>query len=518
MEKIKLIIVDDELTSRNLLKGFLQNEAIYEVVEDFRTGQHALEWLRHHSVDIVLCDMQMPEMSGVEFMRSIHIIKEYLPVIVISGFDDFNYVRGSLINGAANYLLKHELTKEHLLEVLDQVREKYKITSQSSGSYHKRGHCIYDITEFSAPSITQLVQSGEIEFSVNNVMTVAISPDYKTIPETNILEYRSDICKAVIDIINQILGSHHNYLIYVTPKQHLLLLISFAHTHSTSEIMSIVNNLARRIQRQTVRMLDTTITLITGEIHSTVDGAIQQALQLDGMLADKLYLGGNRLEYSVVTRKLVYSPAQIDINMLKQLEFELSHGMPDCIETIHEIVEHIQQTRYPHAVVIELCRKILGLFVATGMIDDVNAQQMQLRFKSYEEFDQYRTELLGLTNQAIQRMEGQRQYSQQISSVVDYIRKNYANDISLESCAEIIHCSYTYLSREFKKETGLRFVAFLNLQRVNKAKSLLIRHQLSMKVIGEAAGFRNYNYFFKVFKEVEGTTPTEYLAKKWSDT
>ena len=123
MSKIKLILVDDELTSRNTIKNFLMNNKEYEVVADFSDGKSALDWLRKNDADILLCDMQMPEMNGVELMRLVHLINEFMPVIAISGFDNFDFVRGSLINGAANYLLKHELTKEGLLDVLNQVRD-----------------------------------------------------------------------------------------------------------------------------------------------------------------------------------------------------------------------------------------------------------------------------------------------------------------------------------------------------------------------------------------------------------
>ena len=122
MEKIKLAIIDDELISRNMIKKLIQDHGQYEVVADFADGKSAVEWLRCNEIDILLCDMQMPEMNGVDLLRIIHVIQEYLPVIVISGFDNFDYVRGSLVNGAANYLLKHELTRESLLQVLEQVR------------------------------------------------------------------------------------------------------------------------------------------------------------------------------------------------------------------------------------------------------------------------------------------------------------------------------------------------------------------------------------------------------------
>ncbi len=80
-------------------------------------------------------------------------------------------------------------------------------------------------------------------------------------------------------------------------------------------------------------------------------------------------------------------------------------------------------------------------------------------------------------------------------------------------CAAQLDSSYTHLSRAFKQETGMRFVEYLNRQRVSKAESLLIRGEVPMKEIVERSGFRNYNYFFKVFKEITGMKPGEFVAK-----
>ena len=74
MSKIKIAVVDDELTSRNTLKGYLENNTEYEIVADFQSGKSALEWLRKNSVDILLCDMKMPELNGVELMWNIHVV------------------------------------------------------------------------------------------------------------------------------------------------------------------------------------------------------------------------------------------------------------------------------------------------------------------------------------------------------------------------------------------------------------------------------------------------------------
>ena len=139
--------------------------------------------------------------------------------------------------------------------------------------------------------------------------------------------------------------------------------------------------------------------------------------------------------------------------------------------------------------------------------------------REFEEYEQFRSEILEQLHKSIQsfRSERKQQYSALVGQIIEYIEQNIASDISLEKCAELVGSSYTYLSREFKKETGMRFVEFLNHQRVNQAKSLLIRGDMSMKEIVEMSGFRNYNYFFKVFKEIEGMTPSEFTAKNQSN-
>ena len=74
MATIKLALVDDELMSRNTIKKYLEGNGTYEIAADFQNGKMALEWLRKNSIDILLCDMQMPEMDGVELMRNVHIL------------------------------------------------------------------------------------------------------------------------------------------------------------------------------------------------------------------------------------------------------------------------------------------------------------------------------------------------------------------------------------------------------------------------------------------------------------
>ncbi len=516
MGLIKVAIVDDELTSRNTIKKYLEHNQVYEVAADFPNGKSALEWLRKNSVDILLCDIQMPDMNGVELMRHVHIIYEYLPIVAISGFDDFNYVRGSLVNGAANYLLKHELTEKQLVEVLDQVREKYRIIPAGKPVCHKKGYCIFNEEGFSEEQIKELVDREEIDFQCSNLMPVAVSPDYKFMNGVNPSEYKQDVSRAIIDMLNQMLGDKYQYLIYVTKKKHLLVLISFSEERSNLFMINTLSNLVRRLQQQIIRMLDITVSIITGEVQQELKQAIQAATALDVLLEDKLYLGGNRIVSSVTAKKLKHSNREIPDNLWAQLEFEIKNNMAGCMEPLQDILDWMEKERTEREIVVRSCKKIVSQLKEEGLLEEPEKNQMVTRMKEYEEYEQFRDEILELVSMIIRKSQRSRkeEYSPVITRVIEYVNENYTKDISLEKCAEITESSYTYLSREFKRETGMRFVEFLNRKRVNKAKSLLIRENISMKQIVEMSGFRNYNYFFKVFKEIEGITPREYLAKK----
>lgn len=514
MEKIKLALVDDEMTSRNAVKKILEGNDTYEVAADFQNGKTALEWLRKNSIDILLCDMQMPEMDGVELMRLVHIIDEYLPVIAISGFDDFNYVRGSLINGAANYLLKHEITQEKLLYVLDQVRERYRIIPAGREIRSQRGYCMYDRAEFRKENLRKLCKEGKIHFHCHNVIPIAISPDYKFPEGVNIAEYKQDISKAVIDMLNQMLGVEYEYVIYVSRRQHVFLLISFPGERSTLFMLNTMTNLTGRLQRQILRMLDITVTLASGEIHRDIRQALEETEYLEGLLQDKLYLGGSRIISAAMAKRLEYSREEITESLWEQFRFELEHQMEGSGDTLCELLDVMEKERFEYEKMLWTCKEIVKLLKRYGFADERDADRMLESMKEYEEYGYLRTEITELFRRRMYQSRKRRgeKYSPQIEQAVAYIHKNFTEDISLEQCAEVTGVSYTYLSREFKKETGMRFVEFLNRQRVNRAKSLLVRKDISVKKVAELSGFRNYNYFFKVFKEVEGVTPSEFLS------
>lgn len=144
--------------------------------------------------------------------------------------------------------------------------------------------------------------------------------------------------------------------------------------------------------------------------------------------------------------------------------------------------------------------------------NEIDKHIAKINFHDYEFIQQFENMFMNFIDNFIRNIKSKTYpaYSTVVVRSIFYIENHYKEAISLESCAEEVGISYAHLSRIFKKETAFSFSEYLNRFRVSKAKMLLAERKLAIKQIVEEAGFTNYNYFFRVFKDIEGITPVEY--------
>ena len=110
----------------------------------------------------------------------------------------------------------------------------------------------------------------------------------------------------------------------------------------------------------------------------------------------------------------------------------------------------------------------------------------------------------------LHRMKCRGSYSEMTHKAMEYIQRNYMRDISLQDAADVVGVSGSYMSRLFKEECGRGFTEYLNHVRIEHAKQFIEYGDRKLKEIISQVGFKHYNYFFKVFKELTGMTPLEY--------
>jgi len=113
------------------------------------------------------------------------------------------------------------------------------------------------------------------------------------------------------------------------------------------------------------------------------------------------------------------------------------------------------------------------------------------------------------------RMENGNQMSRNVEKIIHYIHENYALDLSLDQVAEHVYLHPNYISSLFRKETGITFIHYLHLYRIQKAKQLINKHQeMPLQQISEKVGYENVRHFFSIFKKHCGVTPGDYRASK----
>ncbi len=125
----RLIVVDDDVDAVNSLsKNFPWEQSGFSLVGTFQDGESALEWLKEHTVDLILCDIKMPNMNGLELARRAHAMRRPEKIIFVSGYKDFEYARKALEYGVSNYCIK-PVTFGEMRETIQKVLKELERTN-----------------------------------------------------------------------------------------------------------------------------------------------------------------------------------------------------------------------------------------------------------------------------------------------------------------------------------------------------------------------------------------------------
>ena len=198
----KVMLVDDEYMILEGLKQIIPWEELgFEIVKTAKRGQAALEYLQENSIDLLITDVTMPKMSGIDLVREVRQFQPNLAVLILSGYQEFDYVRQGMELGVKGYLLK-PINKEELEEKVQQIKvelsEQEKLVSQK---------------EFYYETMIQKWLNDEINedefFSFVDELNVSVSPTYSVMIINLEKEATYGIFNLVIDIWILVLNSQH---------------------------------------------------------------------------------------------------------------------------------------------------------------------------------------------------------------------------------------------------------------------------------------------------------------------
>jgi two-component system response regulator YesN len=540
----KLILAEDEEDVREGIISQIDWEKYgFEVVDQAENGREAAESIDRLLPDVVVTDIQMPFMNGLQLAEWIRSRHPNTKIIILTGFDEFEYAQRAIKLQIDEYILK-PFSSQELVDVLLKVKatieaeiaekenvfvlsEHYRkslpvLREQFLSSLVSRRLTLTEIEEKSAEYGIllngQLFQSSVISVDYIRREGSSKTQDGRPVSLRDTGDRNLQLF-AVLNIAEEICLKHDFGKVFIHRDDVVLLSVSpeKEETEITGKTLAVLEEIRQNVQR----FLKLTVTSGAGTVcHSPalLFNSFGDALQA---LDYRLILGNNRviwiedvesrsmqmLDYDELTQQ----------SLIRTIKLGTVQELTDVVDGLFAGLDIAQVSTQDYQIfLLEIITSILRVAKEAGSetaelfgsglssLTDMN------KFNNVEEAKQWIINLCTRIMDSI-ALERQSSYKQLIDQAKEYIRSHYGeSDISIGKVCSHLHISTGYFSSIFKKEMKMTFVSYLLQIRLEAAKELLRSTELKAFEIAEKIGFADPNYFSFCFRKKYGFSPKEY--------
>lgn len=500
---IKVLFVDDEILAMEYLKGMIDWEANgFTVVGLALTGKKALEIFDREKPQVVISDIKMSGMDGLELTRELKKRNPEAAVLLLSAYRDFEYAKKGIEYGVTNYLLKHELCEEKLLEELEKIRGKLAQGKRRKDIYQKyfAKQLIYHQTELSAEEEKELGNRFSLMLLQKNSLFrggVFVEQEWTGEEKKGILEKLESSGEGVVYLAEEQLNAGH-----------LVILYRIENMTSQYEVISSIERTARSLGDCLAELCGGTFNLIyseeirRGEI-STVFQKMSRLVRGSAFWRPDGIYCMSRLPEPEEEEKISWNDKAGE---LKRMIREGDGRLEDYIGYLFDL------TRLPRQNLRAL-RELV--YVLENLLREVESQEGvvceygECGGCKIGDIQKYYAACAVTLADAIRAGEN-RKYSRLVQDIIRYIRKNYEKNLSLEALGTEFGMNGVYLGQMFKKETGVTFLKYVTNYRMEEAKRLLLEGSRNVSEVAELTGYPNSRYFSQIFLKNVGVSPQEY--------
>lgn len=524
-----LLVDDEEEVIQVIMKKIDWEEIGFSVIGYAGNGVRALEMIEESQPDVVMTDIKMPYMNGIELSE--HIRREYpaTKILIFTGFDEFEYAKEAIRMGVEEYLLK-PVSSAELTNVFAQIKLKLD----------------QEISEKRNVAVLQEYYMESLPFLQANFYTTLIEGKIR---EEEIPKYLSDyqisldgpyFCCLVIHTSASRVPEDMNFLLLSTAVQKQVQerigkkwqAKSFSYMEDTVLIIQLKNEneLAEvtdecdRFCKYAQRIIGAVVTVGIGQLCGSLMEFSKSYSGAREAVSYRALYGATR---AINIQEIAPQEAeQIDYtddtelsNLFKKVRFgseeDVKEAVHKCMESMFPAVKSLL---WHHVAVMELVSAMYK-FASSNDITieefqgDMGALYNRLIKREPEMLEKWLVDTsLALRESLIST----RSHSSNsfVSKAKEYVHNNYADEeVSLNMVAEVFGVSNSYFSTVFKKETGESFIGYLTDYRMEQAARLLIETNEKSYIIGKKVGYTDPNYFSYVFKRQFGVSPSKYRTE-----
>lgn len=521
-----LLIVDDDPWVREWLAQHIHwNEYGFSDIHEAVNGLHAMEIISRKHPHIVLTDIKMDGMDGLLLLEKIR--KEYpdIRVILLSGYNEFEYARTAIKNGAVDYLLKPVEEKELIVlikRVLKEIDQEYAIRARENQIAEQLEQSIPIMQENfikellsgniseSNTFVKELTNRNlNIVFSVYYIIVFEID-NYKSICKMPDFEKKKQIKKQFRVIVEELLNKNGRCISFSEGNR---LVVGFNPQSNGLE------NILGKINSEILSNIGNTVSIGVSRQKSDVNQAHKAYTEALEAIKGKFYSGTNQVFYAS-NLEPVQMESSFEIIKKEQLLNSISVGDGDKVKLLlDEIVAEIIERKISYDLLQFVLVRLIGIlddsFEKAGINRDttfINYLDMNVKLEDFETVEEFKEWLSSafLIGIEIIHGNGSKRNRKIIEDSIEYIKMHIQEDFSLDVVAKILFVNPAYLSRLFKREVGETFTHYMMKLRIENAKKLLKDSYLKIYEISEQVGYKNERYFSRIFKDFEGITPNEY--------
>lgn len=517
---MKAIIIDDEKHVREglILLAEWEKHGIQTILEA-EDGEQAIELIKEHRPEIIFTDMRMPRKDGISLLKWLHASDFPSKTIVVSGHDDFEYMRNALLYKSFDYILK-PIEPEILNDTLEKAVKEWKEQALTRKSRVEEGQVLNEVKPlYWDRLLSNLCQTGILSVSLDN----------KIKNEYNISLNEQELRVAMIPIKPIVLKAFQGEkeLAFFTLSNICNEMlrksnagVCFRNINSEEELVILFWNerkadyILQEIQSMIYQYSMCIPVLVLGEKSSNIKEAYESSKSV-------------LLKHDLLLQKKIIK--QIDANPKRLLHlFDHSNELQLAIRSGSTVQVEAQVKKLFHLLETECTLSLEQVKIWESQFSllknnwlkeyEINSDSAFYHGMNYwnedgtfsfekftkEKSEEFKELVKTLSNSKYQKEKNSMQ------RIEEYLQLHYKEDITLQEIADRFFLSREYISRKFKQDYQSTITDYLTNIRMEKAKKLLENPYLKIYEVAYGVGYQNEKYFSKVFKKHQGFTPNEY--------
>ena len=505
----RVLLVDDDLIVRQFLKETLHWENVgFQVVGDVSDGIAALNQYEHLNPDLILTDMNMPHMDGLELIRRLRAGGYDGAIVVLSCHDDFELVKGALQGGADEYLRKSQINQIQTDQMLNQLRKLVEERKKTAVNRRRLQELAREGQKSRQRGVIQQLLAGG--FAVNELPDLLCAAGLKAGYHrcTLLLFQPLGADPEQLDALFELFISREDENEFLEISSAIgAMILDLSDTPSAREWEERTRELCMSLGSTVSQHLALPLVLAVSEVCEGEIALVQALRQAYHALQNGFYEPG---VYRFGENKMSESIPIAASTFQKELEDLLTEGDPTSLEMAYQNVMNtfFAERTHPEKVLEWLhgCDQIAGVTRKESFYDSLK------RFSQYQScVQEYLTQQVERQRERIPDTAGPA-----VRTAVRYIRSHYQESIGLGHAARAAGLTPTYLSALFKKEMGIGLAEYLLHTRLEHVKRGLQNSTATVKELSEQAGFPDYQHFCKTFRKKVGVGPREYRRQQKS--